>query len=90
MARGRQRVFYIGSGGFLMAVEVKAGNALEASAPKVLFRACNGNQTLRGIEEYYDSSADGNRFLIDCEIPETRQRTINVSIDWLAKFPARP
>ncbi len=85
---GRE-LFYLGPGGVLMAAELKAGVALEASAPKILFRTCTGSHSLRGGEEYYDAAADGSRFLVSCEVPGgTKQREITVSIDWLSKFQA--
>ena len=85
-----KELFYVAPGGVLMAAEVKTGSGLEASAPKILFRTCSGSHTLRGDEEFYDAQADGSRFLMSCEVPETKKRAINVSIDWLAKFQARP
>ena len=87
--RDGKEIFYMAPGGNLMAAAVRAGDTFEAGTPKRLFRTCSSNVVLRTSEIYYDVSPDGNRFLMPCRAPEANQRSITVSINWLAAVTRR-
>jgi Tol biopolymer transport system component len=89
--RDGKEIFYVTPAGMLMAAAVKMGETLEVNAPQTLFRACPASNMLRGTEQFFDVALDGNRFLMACLTPETKQPLITVSLNWLAlvKEPAQ-
>jgi hypothetical protein len=81
------RELFYRAGNSLMAVDVKLGDRLTASAPRMLFKGCPS--FLTAIERDYDVTADGKRFVLTCQGEETRKRTITVAIEWasIVKWP---
>ena len=75
-------LFYLGTDGRLMAVDVKAGSTFAAGAPRALFRA-----PVTGVNVYinqYTVSPDGQRFLIDSGQRNTPIAPITVLVNWTA------
>jgi Tol biopolymer transport system component len=81
------RELFYRAGNSLMAVDVKLGDRLTASAPRMLFKGCPS--FLTAIERDYDVTADGKRFVLTCQGEETRKRTITIAIEWasIVKWP---
>ncbi len=80
---GRE-LFYIAADGTMMTVEVRGVDGFEAAVPRALFRACSASQSLRGTEEFYDISADGKRFLMNCLTGEGKPSHLIVELHWTA------
>ena len=80
--RDGKELYFIGRGGQLMAVDVKAGERFEHSAPKPLFKA---NKTANSL---FDVGPDG-RFLMATP-PERDQSTpITVVLNWHSGLPGK-
>ncbi len=79
---GRE-LFYLASDGNLMSVDVRAGDALELSRPRILFRTpvpISGEMNTR--RNHYSASRDGQRFLISATTEP--QNSITVLVNWIA------
>jgi Tol biopolymer transport system component len=80
--RDGRELFYDAPDGWLMAAALRSGQALEFDSPKRLFQTCEGARTLRGVEKFFDISADATRFLLACATDAGRQGEITVQIGW--------
>ncbi len=79
---GRE-LFYLAADGNLMSVDVGAGNGLELSRPRALFRTpvpISGEMNTR--RNHYAASRDGQRFLISATTEP--QNSITVLVNWVA------
>lgn len=76
--RGDGRELFYFAGGKLMAVEVKAGAALEAGNPRELFKPPLGAD--------YAVSRDGQRFLIATSAEEDSPSPVTVVLNWTAEL----
>ncbi len=84
--RDGKELFYA-NGGKLMAVEVKTGaETVEAGAPKLLFEIRGALASLPGAggAAAFDSTADGQRFLVALPVQETTSTPITVVLNWTA------
>jgi Tol biopolymer transport system component len=77
-SRDGKELFYSAADGKLMAVEVKTGSKLEASAPKALF----DTRLVGGAG--FDISPDGRRFLLANSLDDTGQKPMTVVVNWTA------
>ena len=66
----------------IMAARVRSTEPFDVEPPKALMQACSGSATFRGSERFYDVSPDGQRLLLACLTPETRQRSMSVLVSW--------
>ena len=73
--RDGRELFYIAADGKLMAVEVKTGSKLEASAPKPLFDA-------HLVSRSFDISPDGRRFLLANPLEDAGHTPMTVVVNW--------
>jgi Tol biopolymer transport system component len=78
---GRE-LFYIAADRKLMAVDVKLGTSFETGVPQPLFDT--RVLTLTDFRSHYAVAADGQRFLINSTIEETRASPISVVVNWNA------
>ena len=69
-----------------MAVDIRAGAAIEPGTPHVLFRT--SLQKLFTTDQYA-VSADGQRFLMMNPVRETRATPMTVVLDWPALLKRR-
>lgn len=84
--RDGKELFYFTEEGRLMSVEVAAGAAFHASAPKFLFQApIFGGGATTG-NHYWDVSADGQRFLINSYGSGSAAASITVVLNWQAEL----
>ena len=82
-----KELFYQSPSRELMRV-VLAGTSI-AGNPQMLFRACESvGRTYTPVmtEWNYDISADGKRFLVICDSPESVPSAINVVVNWQNKL----
>ena len=75
--RDGKELFYVASGGLVMALPMTLGQHLEAGAPVPLFRVESGI-------ENYDAAADGSRFLVSTPAEKARESPIRVILNWPA------
>jgi hypothetical protein len=91
-ARWRQdgrELFYLGPNGRLMVVPITGSNALDIGAAIPLFElhALVGRAIAPsgvGFRAQYDVARDGQRFLVNVPLEETRGSSINVVVNWPA------
>ena len=82
--RDGKELFYVATDGKLMAVEVKTGEAFEASVPTPLFQTGVSPQPLIGGDRnQYRPTADGQRFLVNALPPEAPYSPITVIFNWI-------
>jgi len=43
---------------------------------------CDGAHSIRGSEAFCDVTADGARFLVDCDSGQTKPHSITVEVEW--------
>jgi hypothetical protein len=78
---GRE-LFYLGSDGAMMAVDIRAGAAIDAGGPRSLFRT---NLPVNFMVDQYAVTPDGQRFLLMNPVRESQAiSTITVWLDWPA------
>jgi Tol biopolymer transport system component len=75
--RDGKELFYVSADRTLMAVDVRAGSSVEGGVPVPLFSP-------RFVNVYfYDVSADGQRFLVNTELPE-EPFPLTLVVNWTA------
>jgi hypothetical protein len=77
-SRDGKELYFIGSDGKLMAVDVVSGAKFQAGLPKSLFDA-----RLPGANNWYDVSRDG-RFLIPVQLEQPANAPMTVVVNWTA------
>ena len=78
--RGNE-IFYIAPDNVLMSVSVKTGAAFEAGAPRPLF----ATRPLRSVNVLrYDTTSDGQRFLVATPVEEAASPPATVVLNWPA------
>jgi eukaryotic-like serine/threonine-protein kinase len=85
-----KELYYVSPERVLMSAEITSEETFDVAAPKALFRVCSVAHTTRGAEYFYDPSPDGRRFLLACESPGTKQRSINVMTEWQRTIAGMP
>lgn len=80
--RDGKELFYIAADRKLMAVKIKLGATFETGAPEPLFET--RVLTVTDFRNHYAVSSDGQRFLINSNIEESRTTPINVVVNWTA------
>jgi Tol biopolymer transport system component len=84
--RDGRELYYVTPQRELMAVAVKALEPFEASAPQRLFASCGFSFVFApGALPFYDVSADGRRFLINCLTAETASSPVAVVVNWAGR-----
>jgi serine/threonine protein kinase/Tol biopolymer transport system component len=85
--RDGKELIFMATGGTLMASEIILQKPLKVLPPKVLSRPCVNSDS--GAVLPYAMVPDGTRFLLPCELQETRKRDVTVTIQWkeLVKWP---
>ena len=86
-ADGRE-LFYLGPDQTLLSSEVRSGVSFEAAAPVALFKA-NFPPSVPAYWRYYDTSADGQRFLVAALLAEAGATPIDVVLDWTSVLRKR-
>ncbi len=82
--RDGKELFYLASDNKLMAVQVKLGSTFEAGVATPLFQA-RPREAISSTDLYsYDVSLDGQRFLINTEVEQTKTPPISVILNWTA------
>ncbi len=81
-----KELFYASPEGRIMSVEIEIGDTIRAGAPRALFSACRPAQPLRGAEHFYDVSADGQKFLISCNVDSPGRSLVNVDLGWTSRL----
>ena len=71
-------LFYVDANRKLMAVDVQLEPSFESSSPRLLFDAT----TLRDISEYFDVTADGQRFLVIKPAADAGTRAFTLVQNW--------
>jgi Tol biopolymer transport system component len=79
--RDGREMFYRTSDGKLMAVQVKATPKFEAGVPHMLFQA-GADPLYPNLGTGYDVTPDGQRFLINSTIDESRASPITIVMNW--------
>jgi eukaryotic-like serine/threonine-protein kinase len=82
--RDGRELYYLAPDLNLMRVEVKEGERFEASIPTVLFKTCEQVFWTGYWQSTYDSAADGQRFLFNCEVEGVSP--LEVMVNWTAKL----
>jgi hypothetical protein len=67
-----------------MAVPVTTGTNLDASAPVALFQANPREIVATSEQMFYDVSKDGQRFLINTQIPQAETHPMSILLNWPA------
>ncbi len=83
--RDGRELFYIAPDGHLMAVPMAPGKALDPGPAHVLFDARLG--VLPYDLPEYDSTPDGQRFLVNKVAGPVAPEAVNLLFDWTAKLP---
>jgi Tol biopolymer transport system component len=78
--RDARELFYAAPDGRIQSVDVRAGKAFEAAAPRALF----ATQMLLEPTACYDVTADGQRFLVTELVRTGEPEPITLLVDWLA------
>jgi Tol biopolymer transport system component len=78
--RDARELFYAAPDGRIQSVDVRAGKAFEAAAPRPLF----ATQMLLEPTACYDVTADGQRFLVTELVRTGEPEPITLLVDWLA------
>jgi Tol biopolymer transport system component len=78
-----KELFYCSTDGKLMAVDVKRGDAFEASLPKTLFNLAEAKVYYAD----YAATADGQRFLFVRKLQEGSPAPFSVVVNWTAGAP---
>lgn len=81
--RDGKEMFYRTSDGKLMAVQVKAAPKFEAGVPRMLFQA-GADPLYPNLGTGYAVTPDGQRFLINSAIDESRASPITIFVNWTA------
>lgn len=81
--RDGKEMFYRTADGKMMAVPLKAQSSFEAGAPRMLFQT-SADPLFPNLGIPYDVTADGQRFLINAAIDESRASPITVITNWTA------
>jgi len=85
--RGDGRELFYVSGGKLTAVPIRSiGAKLEAGAPQELFNLPAADTA---VSWRYDVAANGQRFLVLADPPDSKQAPITVVLNWAAELDAR-
>jgi Tol biopolymer transport system component len=85
--RDGNELFFVNGRAELMRVMFSGSNL--SGRPQVLFRPCEtvGRAFTRSVTEWnYDVSADGTRFLVICDPPDSLPSAINVVVNWQSKL----
>lgn len=69
-----------------MAVPVTTGTNFDASAPVALFQANPREIVATSEQMFYDVSKDGQRFLINTQIPGAETHPMSIVLNWPAKL----
>ncbi|MSO62199.1 MAG: hypothetical protein EXQ50_08940 [Acidobacteria bacterium] len=80
--RDGTELFYYAPDGKLMAVDVKSGTSLEASAPRPLFEFRSGNGLMTVAP--YTATANGQRFPINRVVDDSGGEPLAMAINWPA------
>jgi Tol biopolymer transport system component len=94
---GRE-LYYLSPDGDVMAVEVQSGDAFETGAPRKLFSTgINVTSYDQQPENFYNVSADGERFLINEPVPgqsasgasSAPEEPLHVIVNWTSGLPTK-
>ena len=80
--RNGKEIFYVSADNKLMAVDVKADSGFEAGTPRALFDV----RLKTGTGWKYDISPDGQRFLANIAVGETKANLITLVLNWAAEI----
>ena len=81
-----KELYYLGSDGKLIAVDVRAGEVLETSAPHTLFQA---DIPFTTVLDQYDVTSDGQKFLIIENEAGATSPPINIVVNWAEELRTR-
>jgi hypothetical protein len=76
--RDGKELFYVAADNSLMVMPIKSDDSFEAAAPVRLFKL---NSI---VENAYDVTADGQRFLVNSGVMETQSPPFVVTLNWTA------
>lgn len=82
--RDGKELFYLGADKKLMAVQITAAAAIEASAPIALFQA-QVSTNLADIRRSYVVTGDGKRFLVNTTVGDTLGTPMTMVLNWTSK-----
>jgi Tol biopolymer transport system component len=82
---GRE-LFYISTGGRMMAVDVAPSPAFAAGVPRPLFEI-NVMDLWQDARNHYDVSRDGARFLVASPVENTKRLPLTVVVNWQGSRP---
>jgi Tol biopolymer transport system component len=74
-----KELYYLSLDGKMMAVGIKGGTKIERDAPRILF---DTGLDVRPLEDQYDVTHDGQRFLILNPVMETSLTPITITLKW--------
>jgi eukaryotic-like serine/threonine-protein kinase len=81
--RDGHELFYIAPDQKLMSVDIRVSPTFEAGSPKELFQL-HVDRSQEGVRNYYDVSADGQRFLVNTVVKEPTRAVTTVLLNWTA------
>ena len=81
--RDGKELFYRTEDGKMMAVPIKTAGGFEAGAPRMLFQS-SADPLYPNLAVPYDVSADGQKFLVNAAMDESRASPITVITNWTA------
>ncbi len=81
-----KELFYLSSDGKIMAAPVTTGTNFDAGAPVALFQANPREIVATSEQMIYDVSKDGQRFLINTQVPQAETHPMSIVLNWSAKL----
>ena len=81
-----KELFFLSSGAKIMATPVTTGTNFDAGAPVALFQANPCEIVATSEQMIYDVSKDGQRFLINTQVPQAEAHPMSIVLNWPAKL----